>query len=147
LKKIITFLILSALLIGCGKEIEEPAAQKTKEMDSSLALIYMEQMTNKYLTIEQFSDTKEKEQHRISQAITDVRIVANELNDEFDTTDPLVKDLLTLNEMLEDMLNNALEGNFDNDEASSVGVFMAEISNEHLNGKLPTTLQNKIDEN
>lgn len=152
MKRLLYVLLLSVLLVGCSSDsnsetrsVENDSAEieKRDEMLPSGVLAYLEQMTGKYLSIGLFSDTKEKRQKFISEAITDVRLAMNEINDEYDENLPVVKDLLRLGEVTEDALNKLLVGDnsTEYEDSQKGGQIIGDISREYLDGELPPTIR------
>lgn len=152
MRKPLLFLLFSLLLVGCGvnETVKEESntdniekEDKLDEMLDSGILAYMEQMTGKYLSIGLYSDSKEKQQKYINEAITDVRLAVSEIEEQYSEDIPVVQDLLSLGEVIEDSLNKLLVGDnsTEYEDAQKSGEIIGEISRKYLDGELPPSVR------
>ncbi|SHH74614.1 hypothetical protein [Virgibacillus chiguensis] len=151
MKKALFILFFSVLLVSCGAQDTEEtgvsgdveAEEKHDEILESGILAYMEQMTGKYLSVGLYSDSKEKQQKHINEAITDVRLAKSEIEDQYKRNIPVIQDLLSLGDIIEESLNKLLVGDSSTEyeDSKRIGEIIGDISREYLDGELPSSVK------
>lgn len=149
MKRLIYLTLTALILFGCSsglkKEIEKEAAasknEKRDEMSSAEILYYMENMTWRYLSVDLFSHTGEKQLKYLTEAALDVKSSTLEIEQEFDSNIPVVPDLLKLGVVIEGALNELLMGDKSTkyDNSVKIGQIIGDISREYIEGELPPT--------
>ena len=149
MKRFILLTLTTLILFGCSGgskvEIEKDAVaaenEKRDEMSSAEILYYMEKMTWRYLSVDSFSHTGEKQLKYLTEATLDAKSSTLEIEYEFDRNIPVVPDLLKLGAVIEDALNELLMGDESTkyDNSVKIGQIIGDISREYLEGELPPT--------
>jgi len=147
------FILLSIVLISlvaCGdgnetqKPAEEPIKEKKTEMGKYTALNYMEEMTGRYLGIDDHKTGSFEEKSEIQASISKSESILAEIEEEYDTEQPLIKELTILANAIKGVSEQMLEGEYDKDRAVLIGEQVGEISRTYLDDELPPTLKIKM---
>ncbi|MEK5108182.1 hypothetical protein MHI57_15910 [Cytobacillus sp. FSL K6-0129] len=151
MKKTIFILLLSILLTGCSSnestnnisDSDEENTEKHTEILESGVMYYMTLIISKYSSVDTLATTKEEEQKILNEALTDVNIAVNEMQHEYDSEIPAIKELNQLADAVIYAINDLLEGNYNTklENSEKVGNYIGEISRNYLDGELPSVIK------
>lgn len=148
MKRILFILLFFVLLSGCSND--EESAKETnasnsgieekhdKMLDSGVRL-YLNQMTTKYANAYTVSFTDEDKMKYLNEAITDINLAVQEIEDTYEEGTPPTEELLELADLLLQTIENEMLGDVDSayESAYEAGVIIGDLSREYLDGELP----------
>ena len=155
MRKVLFLLLMAALLVSCGNkakvdtsevaEVEE--IEKKEEMRDSAVKYYLSNMTNNYASAYTVATDKEVKHDYLNKAITDINIAMLEIEEEYVTGLSPASNLLELGESLKSSIEADMIGETQEayNYAVEVGEIIGALSNEYLDGEMPTALQIMMD--
>ena len=145
MKKVLSLLLVSMFVLGaCGSATGvEPTmteeSEKRTEMLSSGVSLYLQQMTSKYSSAFTMAFTKEDKMKYLNEAITDINLAVQEIEDEYEEGTPPTDELFKLADLLLDTIDYEMTGGSvgSDDSAYNAGLIIGDLSREYLDGELP----------
>lgn len=136
-------------MTACGEGTSDAIdiIENDKELTDKSIELYMHKMTSKYATAHTPYISKENRLKYLNEAITDINLVVNELEDDYDQENESVKKLIELSEALLNTIDHEMIDDAETayDYAYDAGILIKELSNDHTNGELPEPIQRMIE--
>lgn len=149
MKRTFLIVVLSLLLAACGSDAEvqtEQTPEKREEMSQAAALVYLEEVTYRYVDGAEMPVGSFEQKSELEAGIARSESVIEEIETEYVTDSGLPKEIIELAELTRKACQDILDGNYeaDYDNSYAIGKKLAEISNTYLDGEMPPTIKHKV---
>jgi len=152
-KMSILLAVIILALTACGGETEtvtpetQEVEKKTEMLDSGVSY-YLELMTSKFSSAYTVALTKEDRNRFLNEAITDINIATQEIEDEYEEGIPPTDELFELAETLKILIDADIIGDQEriSEYSHKAGVITGGLSDEYLNGELPKGIKAMIEQ-
>ncbi|MEN2466722.1 hypothetical protein [Ornithinibacillus sp. JPR2-1] len=154
MKKYLLILIFFVLLAACNtetatepEEFEGNTEEKRSEMLDKGVEYYLNTMTNKYSSAFTLSTTNEEKAKYLNEAITDINLAVQDIEDNYEEGTPPTQELFDLADSLLKSIESELTGDSESayDSSYDAGVLIRQLSDEYLGGELPFGIQLLMD--
>lgn len=165
MKKIVLVLFLLVLLVACSSNDEQSAddeisedvetvnaeESEKKEMSKTDALYYLESITKEYMGISTHDVFDEDTINLLETGIDNIDLAIEEMEEEFDSSDPLMLAVKEMGDVVKNISEDLLaapevNGEMVGEGSHEIGIYLGEISRDYLDGELPPTVENTLQE-
>lgn len=151
IKKYLIIIVLSLLLGACGQS-ESQKDTKKDSISSEETMAYLERLTDPYveminIMITELVNIEEKVMEKFQEVDDTSLSILQELEEDYEEDVDEIEDLINLASTLQDMVEIGRDDIFQIDDYSeTIGFLVGEVSNKHLGGKIPDSLDKLLTE-
>src|SRR5690625_3031857 len=151
IKKYLIIIVLSLLLGACGQS-ESQKDTKKDSISSEETMAYLERLTDPYveminIMITELVNIEERVIEKFKEVDDTSLSILQELEEDYEEDVDEIEDLINLASTLQDMVEIGRDDIFQIDDYSeTIGFLVGEVSNKHLGGKIPDSLDKLLTE-